>query len=190
MPKPKPWITPDEVVGANIRRLRNLREPRWSQQKLADELQSVTGERGWKDRIVRMEGTEFGSTGQKRRSASWAELVSLALALESTIYDLVLPPDDSVEVIVAKTTAVDESHVVGQGLGDTHMYVHPSSRDELAKILFAMPAASLTRSNLEEVSRLYPLDIAEAMHDIRDMHGALTRAITAFAAQNPIDEAD
>ena len=53
-----------------------------------------------------MEGTKEGPSNQKHRSASWDELISLALALEVTLYELVLPEDDEVQVIVAKASKV------------------------------------------------------------------------------------
>lgn len=74
-------MTLDEVVAANVRRIR--KERGWSVVELANRL-GVTPHR--------VCDYERARSGHEQRAFSWVELVALCLALRTTLFDLVLPP--------------------------------------------------------------------------------------------------
>ena len=190
----QPTRTPDAVVGANIRRLRELNDPEWSQQALADRLNDIDGERGWKDRIVRMErrkldplpdGTLLPFDMQKHRSASWPELLSLALVFEVSLYELVLPQDDQTRVTVASASVSEETPSEfpdGRPFPKKHTtrYPHHSDRNELAELLFGLPGNSLTPDNIAKLSDLYGSGVADARDDIKNVQAGLERALATL----------
>lgn len=76
-------------------RVRNLREARgWSQQRLADELTDVTGERVGRTTVTTIEGRG------RAKSINVDDLHALALALDVSPVDLVCPVADDARVIV------------------------------------------------------------------------------------------
>jgi hypothetical protein len=178
-----PRKTPDAIVGSNIRRLRKQKEPdAWSQRTLAARLATITGERGWLDRIVRMEGTEEGPSSQKHRPASWPELISLALALETTLFEIVLPEDDVTQVVVARASQVERGELPdGRPKTKTTSYVHHSDRDELGRLLFGLPGTYLTVEMMHKLSAMAEAGTADAMLDIRQVEEGLEKALETLA---------
>lgn len=73
----------DEIIAANVRRIRED-EKKWSVSTLASEL-------GLPKHVVY--DMERPRKGQKQRSFSWIDLVALCKALETNLYELVLPPE-------------------------------------------------------------------------------------------------
>jgi hypothetical protein len=197
MAVPRPKRTPDAVVGANIRRLRGLKTPRWTQRALAERLSEITGERGWKDRIVRMEGTELEtypdgspmlSDRQTYRSAKWPELISLALALKTSLYELVLPDDDETQVVVASASRSEETPaVLPDGTSfpkrSSTSYIHPSDRNELANLLFGVSGNYVTVESLAKLSPYQGSDTAEAVADIQNVQGGLEQMFERMSVQ-------
>jgi len=147
-------------------------------------LTEITSERGWLDRIVRMEGTKEGPSNQKHRSASWDELISLALALEVTLYELVLPEDDEVQVIVAKASKVDPLPDLPDGTARSTewSYAHYSDRDELSHLLFGLPGSSLTVDNLQKLAEMFHTGATEARIDIEQVQDGLEKALASIEA--------
>jgi hypothetical protein len=123
-----------------------------------------------------MEGTEEGPSNQNHRSASWNELISLALVLETTVFQLVLPVDDEVQVIVAKA-----SKKVPAG-DSTWSYAHYSDRDELSRLLFGLPGSSLTDEHLEQLVKNYDPGATEARIIIEQFQDRVKKALESIEA--------
>lgn len=81
--KPKDWKTLDEIIGDNVERLRKAR---------GLEVPALAKALGVGRSVVYdMEGFR---KGRRRREFKWSDLVALCGALETTVFELVLPVDD------------------------------------------------------------------------------------------------
>ncbi len=122
-------LTLDEVVARNVRRLRFNRG--YSIAQLADRLQvgrhaSYDYERPRKD--------------SSQHAFKWSELVRLCAALECSLFDLVLPPED-VSLDLPDWVA-PPSHVQAIALGEElgAVEVTPPGREEISQVVFHLPA--------------------------------------------------
>ena len=81
---PRNWRTLDEIIATNVRRIRK-EEKEWSVTKLA----AVLG-------VSRhhVYDLERPRPDRPQREFKWSDLVALCGAFETTLFDLVLPPED------------------------------------------------------------------------------------------------
>ena len=123
--------TVDQVIAANLRRLRENRG--LSRRQLAELLTSLTGEKVADTRIIALEGAR--GPGRPLRSATWVELVQLCLALDVELYDLVLPPGGEVVQLPVVDLILDhpEREQVKVAVDRT------ADREELSALIFGMP---------------------------------------------------
>jgi hypothetical protein len=171
--------TPDEIVARNLYCLRTDEEHKGansiSRRRFADRLSEQSGEHWPVQRIIDIEGKR-----SKRRPpspATWAELIALAIALQVPVYDLVLPGEDE-DVIVAKASDIEvRESADGKKRTKTVSYLHPATRDEFAKLLFVLPASTLTKTMLEKHAALFDEELAGAMLDIQSVKQGLTQAL-------------
>lgn len=126
---------PVSVLAAQVRRLRDARG--WSAQRLADELAAVGAPL---DRSV-IANLENG----RRASVDIQELFALALALEVTPLDLLVPPEISDDAPYAVTPERTEpAGRVRAWLGGKWL-TEPSTAAELARAISGMPEGRARR---------------------------------------------
>jgi hypothetical protein len=83
------WHSPkwDDIIVENIRRIRS--EQSLTIEEVALNLYQATGEQWDGNRVYRL------LSGHRGRSFKWVEVVAIAEALRTTIFDLVLPTDET-----------------------------------------------------------------------------------------------
>jgi len=187
----KPYTPPrttDEVVAENLRRLRDERN--LTRDALAAQLTENSDDEWSRWKIVDLEGARSKKTKKPPRPATWADLVALALALEVTIFDPVLPDAGDTQVIVSHRSETEQSkfpdddsvpeELRGKPKTRTIGYNHRSDRDEMGKLLFGLPGSSLTAENLERIAAKSGYDLDDAVTDIAGMKQGLDRALEAL----------
>jgi len=110
---------------------------------------------------------------------TWKDLVAITIALEVTIFDLVLPhPDDEAKVVVARTSRTDQiERSDGTTIPRTVAYEHRPRRSELGKLLFGLPGEWLTPEQLEILASRKGFDLADALSDIHNVEEGLQATI-------------
>ncbi len=135
--------TPDQVVAANILRLRGDR----SRATLARQLSEQTGEHWPEARLIDLEGKR--SPNAPPRPARWSELVALALVFEVRLAELVLPEQGTIMCVASPTLRVDLPYLPNIDDVDAvdHLYF---DRDETAAVLFGMPTEYLVNPQVAQ----------------------------------------
>jgi len=140
--------TLNQVVGANVRRLREKgipigslslsdRKRRTTATLLAEKLTRLTGEKYTRFVIADIEG-------RRERNVRWPELVALCSIFRVPLWELVLPPEDvglDMKGISLRPAEAGNWEVDDQGL--IAIEAQPPDRDDLANLLFSLPAATL-----------------------------------------------
>jgi hypothetical protein len=166
--------TPDEVVAANIKRLRGRT---LSRQRLSEELACMT-ERPWTESTIKdLEGARSADRGP--RSARWTELIDLALFFEVSIFDLVLPVDRDTRVVLTRSSTTVDKGQLPDGERKTSI-VGYESRPKLAALgvmLFRIPGDWLSEATLGKLVDGYDVDLASVLHDAKTTAEGLQRAI-------------
>jgi hypothetical protein len=143
----------DEVVGGNLRRLREAQKPRkWSRKRLAEEYNRIAppGSREWNR--WRVEDLERSRPGRSTAPILWSELVTLCIVFGVLLWDLVLPAEGE-EVTIAKVFRDAD----GWRLSSTNYLEGP----ELGRILSGIPADYL--ADREAMKRLVEKSGPEAL---------------------------
>ena len=189
--------TIDETVAENLRRTREDRH--YTIPELAAKASEISGVEWSKWRIIDLEGAR--SVKKPPAAAKWSDLVTLALALKVTIYDLVLPANDVRKVIIAQAKQTehgeipDDAHIPerlrGHPTTRTVSYQHRADRDELGRLLFLMPGEYLTEEWLKKAATANSLTLADALADIAEVKEGLDRTaekITQLVQQQEDEE--
>jgi len=159
-------LTPDEVIAANVRRFRQARG--WSQETLAKTL-TFRGHASTRHRILQMEG----SRSDRSPSFSWSLLIALADLFDVTVFDLVLPDDETDVVAMAVEMPTGKSTFPGHLFVDVLKLDVESggemlwNRDEMAQQLFHLPGDWLASEEIAKVEgkldRAYAADLSERL---------------------------
>jgi hypothetical protein len=146
-PTDSPWFhiqSPDEVVATNIRRLRDSMN--LSRVQLARKMSDLTGDEWSSWRLIDLEGAR--SSDQPPRPSRWHELISLALAFDVTVFELVLPQDADTRTQVShQSTQVVLRPATGRTseVGSTMAI----DADRYSQVLFRLPFEIVTSDSLE-----------------------------------------
>lgn len=90
-PQTSRFPTVNDVVARNLRRIRESQG--LSRKGLANQLNEVAGGSWSEWRIIDLEGAR--SPNKPPSPITWAEIVNLAFVLDVTVFEIVMPPDDS-----------------------------------------------------------------------------------------------
>ena len=134
---------PDRLTLAEIV-ARNVRDVRKKKRRLS--VHQLAGKLGVGEHIVR--DMERPRKGQSQREFTWSELVALCGALDTNLFELVLPPED-VEVADARKFLLTDTDSP-----DVAVY-HPNAqigRDGLGWRVFGVPGNSLTPEVLKQMA--------------------------------------
>lgn len=182
--EPSAAVTLTETTAYNIRRLRE--QSRFSRSQLASELTEATGTEWKAARIVDLEGAR--STRPGPADVRWPEIVALAAVFGVPMFELVLPPEElngrTLRVVLSSRS--DTTIVERERLGPLERRVGSrtlANRDDLAKLLFWLPAELLETDRLERSAETYPYvrDISQIIERLETGQERFERALETFA---------
>jgi hypothetical protein len=174
-PQTSRFPTVDDVVARNLRRIRESHG--LSRKGLAKQLNEVAGS-GWTEwRIIDLEGAR--SPNKPPSPITWAEIVSLAFVLDVTVFEFVMPPDDS-------PGSVQISNRTWNLLpGDldpdppTHTRAFGIDADLFSMTLFRLPAGLIRSEMLEKAGKR--LDYTRTAAEIARDYAKMTELVDDLA---------
>lgn len=147
-------LTVDQVVAANIRKLREARQ--MTRDDLAQQITDLGGEDVSRWRVIDLEGKRSPDTPP--RSATWVELIQLMIVLEVDLPELVLPDDQAAVAPPAAPHIEITDTETGELLGG--IFLGAMNRESMAQEIFGLPLAWVERR--EAISReTIPADYIE-----------------------------
>jgi hypothetical protein len=162
-----------EVVAKNLRRLRDDRE--WTREDLVKVLAAAPGPDWSEWRIIDLEGAR---TGHPPAAARWSELVALTIAMDVTLWDLVLPVDPSENVRVVEATQEFEL----RGKSFSQQSVRDIGRYQLGQRLSGFPPLAFTKGGAEAAKKtLTTKNIA--MSQINERQDEIERLMTLISEE-------
>jgi hypothetical protein len=164
-------VSIDQVVAKNLRRLRDDRE--WTREDLVKALAPAPGPDWSEWRIIDLEGAR---TGHPPAAARWSELVALCMAMDVTLWDLVLPADSSEKVRVVDS--VQEFEI--RGKPSAQQSVRDIGRFQLGERLSGLPEIVFTEDGAREAREaLTPEQIT--MHQIAERQEEIEKLMNLLA---------
>lgn len=168
-----PTMSIDDVVAKNLRRLRDDRE--WTREDLVKVLAAAPGPDWSEWRIIDLEGAR---TGHPPAAARWSELVALCMAMDVTLWDLVLPADSSEKVRVVDS--VQEFEIRGKPIAQQS--VRDIGRIQLGEHLSGFPPLLFTEEGAAAAREMLTTK-GIAMHQIAERHEQINDLMKQIAEE-------
>lgn len=154
-PEAEYW-TLDRIVAQNVRRLRE--EKKWSVATLAEELDRP------KHVVYDMERPR---KGQKQRAFSWGELVALCGALDTNLFELVLPPQGVRVVGPEAHLLIPDTKVPILGDSTGVLFGNVVGRDGLSYTIFGIRPTSFPKEFLDKKLNQLAAEVSKAIERVR-----------------------
>jgi hypothetical protein len=166
-PQTTRFPTVNDVVASNLRTLRESRG--LSRSGLVKQLNEVAGDDWTQWRIIDLEGAR--SPNKPPSPITWAEIVSLTFVLDVTVFEIVMPPDDSpgsVQISIRTWDMLPRALVPDT---PTHTRAFGIDANLFSMTLFRLPAELVRSEMLEKAGeRLnYKRTAAEIARDYAKM---------------------